>query len=102
MKKIKAALVVQNCIAGGFEKNLESSLYFISSANKKGAKIIIFPEMNLTGYVAGPDIISISRPINKDMVDLFSNRAKDLKTTILIGLAEKTPQKKNICVTLGV
>ena len=94
MKTIKAALIVQNCIAGNFEKNLESTLQFISTASKKGAKIIIFPEMNLTGYVAGPDVISICKPINKNMVNLFSNLAKDLKITILVGLAEKTPQKK--------
>ncbi|MBW2654863.1 MAG: amidohydrolase [Deltaproteobacteria bacterium] len=94
MKMIKAALVVQNCIAGNFEKNLGSSLQFISSASEKNAKIIIFPEMNLTGYVAGPDITSICKPINKDMVDLFSNKAKDLKMTILVGMAEKIPGGK--------
>ena len=94
MKTIKAALIVQNCIAGNFEQNLESSLHFISSASKKGAKIIVFPEMNLTGYVAGSDIISISKSINKEMVTLFSNMAKNLNTTILIGLAEKTHNKK--------
>jgi len=94
MKTIKAALVVQNCIAGNFKKNLESSSHFISLASKKGAKIIIFPEMNLTGYVAGPGIMSICRPIDGDMVNLFSNMANDFKITILIGLAEKTPNNK--------
>ncbi|MCD4718602.1 MAG: amidohydrolase, partial [Desulfobacula sp.] len=94
MKAIKAALIVQNCIAGNFEKNLASSCHFISSASKKGAKIIVFPEMNLTGYVAGSDIISICKPINKDMTNLFSSMAKDMQITILIGLAEKTPNNK--------
>ena len=94
MKTIKAALVVQNCIAGNFKKNIESSLYFISTATQKGAKVIVFPEMNLTGYVAGPDIISICRPISENVVKLFSNTSKDLKITILIGLAEKTPNNK--------
>ncbi|MCK5837665.1 MAG: amidohydrolase, partial [Desulfobacula sp.] len=94
MKIIKAALIVQNCIAGNFKKNLASCLYFISTAAQKGAKIIVFPEMNLTGYVAGTDILSICRPVNEDMVNLFSDMAKDLKVTILIGLAEKTPNNK--------
>lgn len=93
MKTIKAALIVQNCIAGNFKKNIKSSLQFISAASKKNAKIIIFPEMNLTGYVSGPDITSICKPINKDLVDLFSNKAKELEITILIGLAEKTPEE---------
>ncbi len=94
MKPIKAALIVQNCIAGNFKQNLESSLCFISSAAQKGADIVVFPEMNLTGYVAGPDILSICKPVNKDMIALFSNMARNLKLTILVGLAEKTPDKK--------
>ncbi|CCK80586.1 nitrilase-related carbon-nitrogen hydrolase [Desulfobacula toluolica] len=94
MSSVKAALIVQNCIAGNFKKNLESSLSFISSAALQGADIIVFPEMNLTGYVSGPDIVSICQPISKDIVTLFSNMSQDLKITILVGLAEKTPDKK--------
>lgn len=94
MKPVKAALIVQNCIAGNFKKNLESSLYFISNAAQKGADIVVFPEMNLTGYVAGPDILSICKPISKDIATLFSNMAQNLNLTILVGLAEKTPDKK--------
>jgi len=95
MKPVKVALVVQNCIAGKFEKNFEVSCQFISAAAQKGAKIIVFPEMNLTGYVAGKDIISISKSLGKEMTDPFSNLAKDLNIAILVGLAEKT-HKKNI------
>jgi predicted amidohydrolase len=87
---MKAALIVQNCIAGDFKKNLESSITFISKAAQSSADIVVFPEMNLTGYVAGPGIISISKPIDEDILSLFSNMAKDLKITILTGLAEKT------------
>ncbi|MBU1343839.1 MAG: amidohydrolase [Proteobacteria bacterium] len=94
MTIVKTALIVQNCIAGNFKKNLESSRNFILSAVQKGARIIVFPEMNLTGYVAGPDILSISRPINEDLVTVFSTIAKELTITILIGLAERTLQKK--------
>ncbi len=87
---MKAALIVQNCIAGDYKKNLESSISFISKASQKGADIIVFPEMNLTGYVAGSDIISISKTINEEIVNLFSGLAKDYKIAILAGLAEKT------------
>ncbi|MBT3176175.1 MAG: amidohydrolase [Desulfobacula sp.] len=95
MKIFKAALIVQNCIAGNFEKNLKSTLDLISAATQKGAKFIVFPEMNLTGYVAGSDIKKISRPITRDMVSLFSSLANKLESTILVGLAEKT-LKENI------
>jgi len=94
MKTVKVALVVQNCIAGNFEKNIAATLEFITSAAEKGAQIIVFPEMNLTGYVSGPDILSISRPLNEDLVNLFSSLAEKLEITILVGLAEKTPLNK--------
>ncbi len=93
MKTIRAALIVQNCMAGNFEKNLDSTLVFIRKASQKGAKFIIFPEMNLTGYVAGPDIEIIARSITPDMVGIFSNLAKNLDLTILVGMAEKTPRQ---------
>lgn len=92
MKPISAALVVQNCIAGNFQKNYKACVDVISQAHKKGANFIVFPEMNLTGYVAGPDIDIISRPITKDMVIEFSHLARSLQLTILVGLAEKTPK----------
>ncbi len=90
MNTIKAALVVQNSIAGNFKKNLTSTLSLISAAVKKKAEFIVFPEMNLTGYTTGPDILSISKPLDDDLVKLFSDTAKKSNATILIGLAEKT------------
>ncbi len=95
---LKAALVVQNCVFGDFEKNLESSLHLISEAGRNNAKIIAFPEMNLTGYATGPEILSIARSLNEkpnnDLIELFSSRASELGITILVGLAEKTRHKR--------
>ncbi|MCP3875856.1 MAG: amidohydrolase [Desulfobacteraceae bacterium] len=98
MKAIKAALVVQNCIAGNFEHNLKSTCKFISEASQNNAKIIVFPEMNLTGYVSSSGIISISKPINSDITQIFSTMAKDLGITILVGIAEKK-QNNEICAS---
>ncbi len=94
MKTIKAALVVQNCIAGNFNKNIKSCFKLIDSALEQGAKFIVFPEMNLTGYVAGPDIKNISRNITQDVSRPFSNLAKNFNITILVGLAQKTIHNK--------
>ena len=52
---MKAALIVQNSIAGDFKNNVVSTFDFISKAYKKKAKIAVFPEMNLTGYVSGSE-----------------------------------------------
>ena len=52
--------------------------------------IIIFPEMNLTGYVSGPDIQSICAPVTEEITAKFKSLATSLNITILIGLAEKS------------
>ncbi len=94
MKAVKAALIVQNCIAGDFNQNLASTLNLISRAVKKKAKIIVFPEMNLTGYVSGTQIISICKPADQDLINKFSNIARKQNITILVGLAEKAAKNQ--------
>lgn len=93
MNTIKIALVVQNCPAGNYESNLDSTRNFINVAIEKGAQLIIFPEMNLTGYVADDNIFSVSRSVTEDMMNLFNSMAKGFQSTILVGLAEKTPDQ---------
>jgi N-carbamoylputrescine amidase len=94
MNTIKTALVVQNCTAGNFEKNLESTRNFINLAIEKEARFIVFPEMNLTGYVVNDDIHSIARPVTEEMLTLFKRMAQTSKVTLLVGLAEKAPDKR--------
>ncbi len=94
MNTVKIALVVQNCLAGNYEKNLESTRNSISIALEKGAQIITFPEMNLTGYMANEDILSVSRPVTEDMLNFFKNMANGSQSTIMVGLAEKTSDNK--------
>ncbi len=89
MTTARVALIVQNCIAGDFKANIESSLDFISKALQENAQLIVFPEMNLTGYVSGEKIRSITRPIESSWTTLFSSIAKEKNVTILIGVAEQ-------------
>jgi len=89
---MKAALIVQNSIAGDFNRNFNSTVDFIQRAGEKKAEIIVFPEMNLTGYVSGSDILSICRQVDKKIVQTFSHLSQQLDITILTGLAEKMPE----------
>jgi predicted amidohydrolase len=89
MTTIKAALVVQNCPTGLIEKNIESTKNFIEDAVKKGARIIVFPEMNLSGYTVGANILFVAKPLSQEILDTFIRLAHNLNISILIGLAEK-------------
>lgn len=93
MKPIAVALVVQNCPAGCFDRNLESTLDFISQSARDRSDIVVFPEMNLTGYVAGEDVLRIARPITPELISLMSKTAVGFKITLMVGLAEKSDAK---------
>lgn len=94
MKPIRAALIIQNSPAGQYDNNLTSTLQLIDEAHAESADFIIFPEMNLTGYVAGSKIEHICKPVTQKMIKTFVNICVQKKTTILVGLAEKNGNTK--------
>ena len=89
MSQLRAALVVQNCRIGRFDANLSRCLELICRAAAENARIVVFPEMNLTGYAAGPGIEEIARPLDTQWVAKLSSAAQKMNITVLAGLAEK-------------
>lgn len=96
MKRVCAALVAQNCIAGDFDHNLNSALHLIDKAVNKGAQFVIFPEMNLTGYTASQAICDMARPVDSQLLNRFKQLAVTKQITLLIGLAEKDQTSGNL------
>ncbi len=88
MKKIRVGLAIQKSIAGEFEENLNRSLDTIDRAGREQADFLVFPEMNLTGYLAGSRIQSIAVPLDSSWVDSLSQASNRHNITILTGLAE--------------
>jgi len=87
MTTIRAALVVQNCPVKNFKKNFASTLEVMKTAAARKADIVVFPEMNLTGYAAQDT--SLAQPLDPEWVDELSRAARQLGITILTGLAEQ-------------
>lgn len=90
MTVILTALVTQNCIAGDFHRNLSQTIEFTEKAAGYGAKIVVFPEMNLTGYITGKDIQTVSRQLGPGITAPLQHIAREMEITLLAGLAEKT------------
>lgn len=49
--KLCLALAQINTVLGNVQKNLEKHLAIIEEANSRGADLVVFPELSLTGYV---------------------------------------------------
>ena len=88
MKNIRVGLAIQQSIAGAFEENLSRSLGAVARAGAEQADFIVFPEMNLTGYLAGSRIQSIARPLDSSWIDSLSQASNCHNLTILAGLVE--------------
>jgi len=93
MKPLRLAFVVQKCIPGAFEKNLAASLEAVALAAEQKARMIVFPEMNLSGYMAGPKISSIAQPVSPELIQTLSAAADEFDITIPVGTAEAKEKK---------
>lgn len=89
MKDIRIAAVIFHSPAGKTRYNLDRMVRWIKDAKKKGAALICFPEMNVTGYSIHQDINDaaepIPGPITRDLLDLATCE----NIVILSGMAEK-------------
>lgn len=85
-RDIRIAAVVAQCPVGRIRENLERVDHYAKKALAKNAKIVVFPEMNLTGYsVSGKaPPIALDSPHCKKVARI----AKDHGVTLLCGMAE--------------
>ena len=94
MKDITIALAVQNSICGLFENNLLQCIKLTDMAAEKGASIVLFPEMNLTGYTSGKKLLSIATPLSDHLIATLQNISIKKSITIVAGLAHKELDNK--------
>ncbi len=89
MTTVKIALALQNASIGATRHNIENCLYLTRSAAEQNADYILFPEMNLTGYLSGSGINSFSEPCPGTVTQTLIEAARQHDVTILAGMAEK-------------
>ena len=87
MMKCKTAIAQIDCRVGAFEQNLKHHLEFIDRAIAEGAKLVLFPELSLTGYTLR-DLawdVAINPFQNKIIAPLLE---KSRKISIAVGFVE--------------
>ena len=86
---VRLALVLQNSIPGNTHRNLAVCLDFAHEAAASHASIVVFPEMNITGYLSGEKIKTFADTIPGRVSITLSSSAVKESITILAGMAEK-------------
>jgi len=89
MEDIRIAAVVCRCPVGQVEHNLERTRYWTLRARKKGAALVCFPELNLTGYSNRAEIGDHAISAHGSEIDALVRLSVDQQVALLVGFAEK-------------
>jgi len=63
MEDLKVALAVMRSVIGGKAENLTRMEGLAREAARRGAQVVCFPEMNISGYSLRREVGSIAEPI---------------------------------------
>ncbi len=89
MKDIRIASVVSHAPVGKIDENLHGIKKWVSAAKQKGAEIVCFPELNVTGYSTQNDIRLWAEPVQGKVTAHLLKLAKKNQIVILAGMVEK-------------
>ncbi len=89
MKPTRAALVLQHSPPGETRANLDTCLELAARAADLGADLVLFPELNITGYCTNSRISSFAVPLPGPVTDALLHTANQQNITILAGMVEK-------------
>lgn len=82
------------------EKNLKDLQRVANSAAEQGAKLIIFPELFLTGYNIGDAAIDLAEPSGGQAAQSASNIARETNIALLYGYPERSGKSVYIAAIL--
>ncbi|USK31532.1 carbon-nitrogen hydrolase family protein (plasmid) [Bacillus sp. CMF21] len=77
-------------ITGDKKQNLKKMKDFTLEAAEKGAQLIVFPELALTGYNCGDDFFEVAEPIPGEAIRFFEDLALNHEIHIIWGMPEKS------------
>jgi predicted amidohydrolase len=89
MRDIRIAAVIFNSIVNQPQNNLERMVPLIQAAKKQKAKLICFPELNVTGYSTRAGIEDSAEPVPGPISRRLQQMAHEFQIVILAGMAEK-------------
>jgi predicted amidohydrolase len=87
-KEFKVALAQIECKRGDKSSNIEKIEEKVTEAKKRGAKLVIFPEMSLTGYVVRDEIYELAENIPGPSTKTIERIAQRTKTHVVFGMPE--------------
>jgi len=90
LEEINVALVQVGCRAGEKEYNIELMERKIIEAKERGANLILFPELSLTGYVPLPHLHNAAEPIPGPSIRYLEEITEKEGIHVILGMLEQS------------
>ncbi|MEM0007209.1 MAG: carbon-nitrogen hydrolase family protein [Candidatus Bathyarchaeia archaeon] len=87
-EKFLTALAQISCQRGDKKANIQKIEEFTVKAKRKGAELVIFPELSLTGYTVRDELYELAERIPGPSTDAIERIAKKYKVYIVFGMPE--------------
>jgi N-carbamoylputrescine amidase len=94
MEDLKVAAAVMYSAAGRKAENLARMQALVREAARKGAQVVCFPEMNISGYGLRQEMRSFAESIPGPSTEAVLKMAREYELVILAGLAEKAEKDR--------
>lgn len=91
-RDIRIAVVVCRSPVGLVAHNLERTRTWTRRARERGADLVCFPELNLTGYSNRADILTHAITARGPEIEALVNLSADREIALLVGFAERGDQ----------
>jgi predicted amidohydrolase len=104
-EEVNAALAQISCKVGDKKHNINVMKKNIKRAKEKGANLVIFPELSLTGYLNRDLAYELAEPIPGSSINSLEEKAKKENIHIVFGMPEQSEKAHavlyNTAVLLG-
>jgi len=105
LEKVNVALAQISCKVGDKKHNINTMKKSIKQAKEKGANLVIFPELSLTGYLNRDLAYELAEPIPGPSIHSLEETAKKENIYIVFGMPEQSEKAHavlyNTAVLLG-
>ena len=102
VKEVNVALAQINCRAGDKEYNIDLMEKNIRQAKERGANLVIFPELSLTGYVIRDLLYELAEPIPGPSIRYLEEIAEKENIHVIFGTLERSEKARAVLYNTAV
>lgn len=85
--KLNVAIAQIDCVLGNVQANTRKHLAFIEEAKGAGVELLLFPELSLTGYRLGADMVQVALNRRDSIIQDIAQAASEM--IVVLGFVEE-------------